>query len=65
MDLQGIGPGGEAGHDIELAEQLRDHFVGVGFAREVFEIGHHALEGAFDTTDRLLGEVLRCSWRHW
>src|SRR5918993_2462013 len=58
VDLQGIGPGREAGHDIELAKQSGHHFVGVGFARKLFEVGHHALQGTLDATNRLLGEVL-------
>ena len=66
MDLQRTGPGGETGHDVELAEQSRHHFVGVRFAREMFEVGHHALEGAFKTPQMACSEKYsRCSWRHW
>ena len=61
MDFQGIGPAGEAGHDIELAEQAGHHFIGVGLPRKVFEVRHHLLQGALDPANGLLGEVLSLS----
>lgn len=58
MDFEGIGPGGKPGHDVEFPEQPGHHFVGIGGARELFEVGHHALQRLLDAADGLLGEIL-------
>jgi len=61
VDFQRVGPGGETGHDVELAEQAGHHFVGIGLPREMLEVGHYALERLFDSADGLFGEILTLS----
>lgn len=57
MDFEGIGPGRQAGHDIELTKQTGQDDAGIVLFGQLLEIGHHALEREFDTANRLLGKI--------
>lgn len=58
MDLVRVGPVREAGHDIELAEQLGDDRFGVGIGGEPVDFGDDLQQDRFDARDRLLTEIL-------
>ena len=58
MNLAGVGPAGEAGHHVELAEQLGDYLFGVGFFGESIEVGDDFQEGGFDVLDGLCAVIL-------
>ena len=54
VDVPGIGPGGKPGDDVELSEELADHFVGVVFGAEPVELANHFQERLLDVVNRPL-----------
>jgi hypothetical protein len=46
--LAGIGPGGQPGYHVELAEEAADDLIGVSFGAEAIELRHHSIERLFD-----------------
>ena len=58
MDLVRVGPVREAGHNIELSEQLGDDGFGVGVGGEPIDFGDDFEEDVFNTRDGLLAVVL-------
>lgn len=57
MDFEGVGPGRQAGHDVELSEEPGHDFTGICLLRELFEVGHDALERLLDPADCLFGKI--------
>ena len=58
MKLFRFSPGGQAGDEIELAQELAHHRAGVLALAELLELPHHARERIFGLRDRNLGVVL-------
>jgi hypothetical protein len=46
--VSGIGPGGKAGDDVELAEEAADDLIRVSFGAEAIELRHHLHERFLD-----------------
>lgn len=55
MNLFGIGPGGQAGDNVELPKQAADHFVGVTLGTQPVELRHHLGERSLDVADGAFG----------
>lgn len=53
-----FGPRGEVRHDVELTEQLADHFTRIVAQAQLLELRHDALERVLRLPDRQLGVVL-------
>src|SRR3954463_9337130 len=53
-----VRPAGEAGHDVELAEQQPDHLVGVVFRAQMLELAQYPRDRAVGVGDCPLGIVL-------
>ena len=49
-----VGPGREAGHDVELAEERAHHLVGVVFRAEVLELVQDAGDRGVGVGDGVL-----------
>ena len=58
MKLFGLSPRGQAGDEIELAEELAHHRAGILALAKLLELPHHARERIFGLRDRNLGVVL-------
>src|SRR5687768_5382759 len=58
VNLLGVGPGGEAGDDVELAEEATDDLIGVGGGAEAVDLGHHLSKRLLHVLDRALRVVL-------
>lgn len=58
MDLARVGPARQAGHDVELAEQIGNDLFGVGASGQPIHLGDDFLEGGFSVAEGLIAEVL-------
>ena len=58
VKLRGVGPAGQAGDRVELAQQPGDHLLGVVLRAELFELAEDARQRLVGVGDRALGEVL-------
>jgi len=58
MKLTRLGPDGELGDQIELAEQLAHHLTGVIALAQLLELLHDARQGLFRLRDRAIGVIL-------
>ena len=58
MKLPGLGPGGQAGHEVELPKQLAHHLMRVFFRAEMLELIQDSRDRAVGIGDRALGVVL-------
>jgi len=62
MKLTGVGPSGELGDQIELAEQLAHHLARIVALTELLELPHDARERFLSLQNRDLGVVLPLSF---
>lgn len=58
MELLRFGPGGEAGHEVELSEELPDDLTGILALTQLFELLKDAREGLFCLGNRAVRVVL-------
>ena len=58
MQLRRVGPAGEAGDRVELAQQPGYHLLGVVLRAELFELADDPRQRLVGVRDRALGEVL-------
>lgn len=63
MNLSRVGPGGEAGQDIELAKQAADDLIGVSSDAELVDLGHHSGQRALNVFDGLLRIMLALAFQ--
>jgi hypothetical protein len=57
IELFRIRPVGEAGDEIELAEETADHMIAVAAATDVIELGQRLRQGRFGLREGVLGIV--------
>jgi len=53
-----VGPRGESGDDVELAEEIADDLVSIGFGTETIQLRHDAGQGLLHIADGALGVEL-------
>src|SRR4051812_7463298 len=58
MIILGVGPGRQAGHDVEFAQEAGNHRIGIVADAEMVELAQHAADGAVGIGDGALGVVL-------
>jgi hypothetical protein len=58
VNLSGVGPGGKAGDDVELAEKAADDLVGVSAGAQTIELRHHFGERFLDVGNGAFRVVL-------
>ena len=58
MKLPGIGPAGQAGHDVELSKQPAHELIGVVLRAEMFELIQDSRDRGVGLGDGALGVVL-------
>ena len=58
MSVLGIGPGGQIGDDVELAQEIADDFVGVVVMAQLLELRNGTCERGFDFRNSTFGVVL-------
>ena len=58
MGVLRVGPGRQAGEQIELAQQAANDLLGVSLAAELIELVHDARQRSLHVENRALGVVL-------
>ena len=56
--MSGIGPGGKAGHHVELSKETADEFIGIVFRAEAVELSDHFQQRLLHVIDGALGVKL-------
>ena len=61
VKLFGIGPGRQAGHDVECSEELAHDLLRVSLCAEMVELAEDARDRTIRIGNRTLGEILTLS----